>query len=99
MLKQLFKLVAVLFMALPLASAQQARVYGDGGNWTQEITGSLAMVKNLRVKVDIGSVRVEGGSQQTSNYVIRNHSYSGSEEKARHEFDSYKISAYIHGDT
>jgi hypothetical protein len=98
-LKQLSKFVAVLLLILPLASAQQTRVYGDGGNWTQEITGSLAMVKNLKVKVDIGSVRVEGGSQQSINYVIRNHSYSGSESKARHEFDSYKISAYVHGDT
>jgi len=99
MLKQLSKFVAVLLLTLPLASAQQARVYGDGGNWTQEVTGSLAMVKNLRVKVDIGSVRVEGGSQQDISYVIRNHSYSGSESKARREFDSYKISAYVHGDT
>jgi DUF4097 and DUF4098 domain-containing protein YvlB len=99
MLKQLSKFVAVLLLTLPLASAQQTRVYGDGGNWTQEITGSLAMVKNLKVKVDIGSVRVEGGSQQDISYVIRNHSYSGSESKARHEFDSYKISAYVHGDT
>jgi DUF4097 and DUF4098 domain-containing protein YvlB len=99
MLKQLSKLVAVLLIALPLASAQQARVYGDGGNWTQEITGSLAMAKNLKVKVDIGSVRVEGGSQQTISYVVRNHSYSGSEDRARREFDSYKISAYIHGET
>ena len=99
MLKQLSKFVALLLVTLPLASAQQTRVYGDGGNWTQEISGSLAIVKNLRVKVDIGSVRVEGGSQQSISYVIRNHSYSGSESKARHEFDSYKISAYIHGDT
>lgn len=99
MLKQLFKLVAVLLITLPLASAQQARVYGDGGNWTQEITGSLAMAKNLKVKVDVGSVRVEGGSQQTISYVVRNHSYSGSEDRARREFDSYKISAYIHGET
>src|SRR5579864_8745215 len=99
MLKQLSKFVAVVLLSLPLASAQQTRVYGDGGNWTQEITGSLAMVKNLKVKVDIGSVRVEGGSQQGINYVIRNHSYSGSEDRARREFDSYKISAYVHGDT
>jgi hypothetical protein len=99
MLKQLSKFVAVLLLILPLASAQQARVYGDGGNWTQEITGSLAMVKNLKIKVDVGSVRVEGGSQQSINYVIRNHSYSGSEDRARREFDSYKISAYVHGDT
>ena len=99
MLKQLSKFVAVVLLTLPLASAQQTRVYGDGGNWTQEITGSLAMVKNLKVKVDIGSVRVEGGSQQGISYVIRNHSYTGSEDRARREFENYKISAYVHGDT
>ncbi len=99
MLKQLSKFVAVLLLVLPLASAQQGRVYGDGGNWTQEITGSLAVVKNLKVKVDIGSVRVEGGSQSGITYVIRNHSYSGSEDRARREFESYKISAYVRGDT
>jgi DUF4097 and DUF4098 domain-containing protein YvlB len=99
MLKQLSKIVVVLLIALPLASAQQGRVYGDGGNWTQEITGSLALVKNLRVKIDIGSVHVQGGSQQDISYIIRNHSYNGSESRARHEFDSYKVSAYVHGDT
>jgi DUF4097 and DUF4098 domain-containing protein YvlB len=99
MLKQLSKFVAVLLLVLPLASAQQPRIYGDGGNWTQEITGSLATVKSLKVKIDIGSVRVEGGSQQGISYVIRNHSYSGSEDRARREFESYKISAYVHGDT
>jgi DUF4097 and DUF4098 domain-containing protein YvlB len=99
MLKRLTKFIAVLLLILPLASAQQTRIYGDGGNWTQEISGSLAAVKNLKVKVDIGSVRVEGGSQQGISYVIRNHSYSGSEDRARREFDSYKISAYVRGDT
>ena len=88
MLKQISKFVAVLLLALPLASAQQTRVYGDDGNWTQEISGSLAVVKNLKIKVDIGSVRVEGGSQSSINYVIRNHSYSGSEDWARREFDN-----------
>jgi DUF4097 and DUF4098 domain-containing protein YvlB len=99
MLKQLSKFVAVLLLVLPVASAQQTRVYGDGGNWTQEITGSLATVRNLKVKVDIGSVRVEGGSQQSINYTIRNHSYSDSQDRAQREFDNYKISAYVRGDT
>jgi len=99
MLKRLPKFVAVLLLLLPLARAQETRVFGEGGNWTQEITGSLAAAKNLRVKVDVGSVRVEGGSQQAINYSIRNHSYTSSESKARREFDSYKISAYVHGDT
>ena len=98
MLKKLSKLVAVLLAVLPFAMAQQTRVYREGGNWTQEITGTLAAAKNLRVKVDVGSVRVEGGSQNIS-YVIRNHAYTSSEEKARQEFDSYKVSTYLRGDT
>jgi hypothetical protein len=98
-LKRLFKLAGFLLLALPLAMAQQTRVYGDGGNWTEEITGSLAAVRNLRVKVDVGSVRVNGGSQQSIDYTIHNHSYSGSEQKARREFENYKISTYVRGDT
>ena len=55
--------------------------------------------RNLRVKVDSGVVRVVGGTQQTINYVISNHSYAASEEKARREFESYKISVSVRGDT
>jgi DUF4097 and DUF4098 domain-containing protein YvlB len=97
-LKKLSKLVAVLLAFLPLAMAQQSRVFRDGGNWTQEVSGTLASAKNLRVKVDVGSVRVEGGSQNIS-YMIRTHAYTSSESKAHEEFDSYKISAYLRGDT
>ena len=99
MLKKSSKLVAALLLLLPLATAQQARVYREGGNWAQEITGTLAAAKNLRVKVELGSVRVEGGSQPGINYVIRNRAYTSTEDKARREFDSYKISAYVRGDT
>lgn len=98
MLKKLAKVVAVLLLVMPMVMAQQGRIYGEDGNWTQEITGSLAAVKNLRVKVDMGSVHVAGGSAQGISYTIRNHSES-SENKARREFDSYKISAYVRGDT
>jgi len=97
-LKKLVKVVGALLALLPWAMAQQPRVYREGGNWAQEITGTLAPARNLRVKVDVGSVRVEGGSQNIS-YVIRTHAYTSSEEKARQEFDSYKISAYLRGDT
>jgi hypothetical protein len=97
-LKKVLKLGASLLLLLSLAGAQQARVYREGGNWAQEITGNLAAARNLRVKVDVGTVRVQGGSSAI-NYVIRNRSYSGSEDKARREFDSYKISTYVRGDT
>jgi len=98
-LKKQFKFALVLLLIVPAAFAQQGRISGEDGNWNQEITGSLAAVKNLRVKIDIGSVKVEGGSQPGINYTVHNHSYSGSESRARHEFDNYKITAYVRGDT
>jgi DUF4097 and DUF4098 domain-containing protein YvlB len=98
-LKGLSKLVAVLLLTPPLAVAQQSRIYGEGGNWTQEIKGSLAAVRNLRVKVDVGSVHLNGGPQQSIDYAVRSHSYSGSEQRARREFENYKVSAYVRGDT
>ena len=82
-----------MLLLLPLAVAQdtrpdeQTRVFQENGRWSRQITGSMPAAKNLRVKVDSGSVRVKGGSQQTINYSISNHSYASSEEKARREFD------------
>jgi DUF4097 and DUF4098 domain-containing protein YvlB len=42
---------------------------------------------------------VTGGSQASIDYSVSNHSYASSEDKARREFDGYKISAYVRGDT
>jgi DUF4097 and DUF4098 domain-containing protein YvlB len=104
-LKKLPKIVAALLLFLPLAVAQEARsdeqvrVSQENGKWTRHITGSLAAARNLRVKIESGSVRVTGGSQASIDYSVSNHSYASSEDKARREFDGYKISAYIRGDT
>ena len=99
MLKNLLKVAAAILLAAPLAGAQQSRVQNEGGNWTQEITGTLSGARNLRVKVDAGTVRVEGGAQADISYVVHNRSYTSSEEKARQDFDQYKVSAYVRGDT
>jgi len=98
-LKLLAKALTVVVLVLPSAPAQQTRIYEDGGNWAREVTGSLAAVKNLKVRVDVGSVRVTGGAQQSIDYTIRNLSYGGSEQVARREFENYKISATVRGDT
>jgi hypothetical protein len=99
MLKKFSKLVAALLLLLPLGAAQETRVYREGGNWAREITGALAAAKNLRIKVDMGSVHVQGGSQSGISYVVRNRASTSSEDSARREFDSYKVSAYVRGDT
>jgi branched-subunit amino acid transport protein len=56
-------LALLLALYIPTAFAQESKVFRDGGKWTQEITGNLGASRNLRVKVHVGSVRVEGGSQ------------------------------------
>ena len=79
--------------------AQDVKVSREGGSWGQEITGSLAAVKNLRIKVDMGSVVVHGTQQQGINYVVHTHFDHSSEQEARREFEKYKITAYVKGDT
>jgi DUF4097 and DUF4098 domain-containing protein YvlB len=92
-------LACMVALLAPLAPAQETHIAREGGAWGQELTGSLAAVKNLRVKVDMGSVVVHGGQQQGINYVIHTRSFTSSEQDARRQFESYKISAYVRGDT
>jgi DUF4097 and DUF4098 domain-containing protein YvlB len=95
-----FASVAVLVAALAsLALGQETRVYREGSNWVQEMTGDLGAAKNLRVKLAAGSVRVQGGAQSKITYVIHRKAYTSSEEKARHEFESYRINTSVKGDT
>ncbi len=86
-------LVLLLWLA-PLAAAQE-RVSQDGNG--KEITGTLTAVKNLRVKVDMGSVVVHGGQQQSITYNI--HTNFGGSGDGRRMADQYKITAYVKGDT
>jgi DUF4097 and DUF4098 domain-containing protein YvlB len=74
-------------------------VYREGSNWVQEMTGDLGAAKNLRVKLDAGSVRVQGGSQAGITYVIHRRAYTSSEQQARREFESYRVNTSVKGDT
>jgi hypothetical protein len=101
---QIVGLAGMLALLAPLAFipkswAQETHVTREGGDWGQEITGSLAGVKNLRIKVDMGSVVVRGGQQQGINYVIHTRFGSTSEQEARRQFEQYKVTAYVKGDT
>lgn len=102
MLKQLSKFAGIALLLWSLACAAQntqSRFFRDGSNWAQESSGSLNAARNLRVKVDSGAVKVQGGSQQAITYVFHSVSNSSSEDKARRALESYKISAYVRGDT
>ena len=98
MRKTLIKVGILVALLATVCVAQQTSVQKEGNYWTSVANGSLTGVKNLHIKVEIGTVRVQGGSQGIS-YVIRNKSYEGSEDRARRQFESYKISSYVRGDT
>jgi DUF4097 and DUF4098 domain-containing protein YvlB len=101
-LKQTLKLAGtgILMAALAsLAVGQEPRVYREGGNWVQEMTGDLGAANNLRVKLAAGSVRVQGGSQAGITYVIHRRAYTSSEQEARRQFESYRINTSVKGDT
>jgi DUF4097 and DUF4098 domain-containing protein YvlB len=92
----------VLTLALAcvaLGQQNQNRIYQEGSNWAQVVSGSLAAAKNLRIKTEFGSVRVRGGSQSGIEYVFRNLSNTSSEDRARRLLGSYKVNSYVRGDT
>ncbi|MGA9529361.1 MAG: hypothetical protein WBS24_14695 [Terriglobales bacterium] len=101
-MKYAIKFAGVAIAAVALASlalGQEGRIYREGGNWVQEVTGNLSAAKNLRVKLDTGSVKVQGGSQSNITFVIHRLAFTGSEEQARRQFQSNRISTSVKGDT
>jgi len=92
-------LVLALGTLVPLAPPQESRISHEGGAWTQQSSGSMSSAKNLRVKVDMGSIRIRGTSQPGVRYESSGRTYDSSEEHARHELNSYKINASVKGDT
>jgi hypothetical protein len=92
-------LLGVLALLAPLASPQEVQISREGGAWSQVLTGSLAGVKNLRVKLDMGSVVVRGTQQASIEYTLHMHSRASSEQDARRQFEDYKVTTYVKGDT
>ncbi len=89
--------LAALAAAVP-ALAQQSRMYREGNAWVEEVTGTIADARQLKVQTDVGSVQVQGGTQNETQYVIKKRSYTGSEEDARRSFEHFKITATRRGD-
>ncbi len=101
-LKQAIKLAGIAVLTTGLASlalCQETRVYREGSNWVQEMTGSLGSARNLRAKLASGAVKVQGGSQAGITYVIHRRAYTSSEQQARREFESYRFNTSVKGDT
>lgn len=92
--------ILVAALGVGLAQAQQpsgTRVYREGNSWIEEITGSLPAARNVKLKTDMGNVRVQGGAQGIG-YTFRMRVSGGSEEAARRRLDSFRVSASRQGE-
>jgi DUF4097 and DUF4098 domain-containing protein YvlB len=98
-LLQVGGLAGMLVLAASFLGAQETHVSREGGAWGEEITGSLAAVKNLRIKVDMGTVVVRGGQESGISYVVHTRYGNSSEQDARRQFEQYKVTAYVKGET
>ena len=98
-MKKIFQFALALGLLAPMVAAQQARIFQENGGWSQEVTGTLAGGKNLRVKIEAGAVKVQGGQQAGITYLYRAHISGASEEKARRQFEAYKVNGFVRGDT
>jgi hypothetical protein len=86
MLKTNLKIAVAALMLSAAAMAQQARIYQESGGWAQEVSGTLASVKNLHVRVEAGAVNVVGGSSSGISYQMITRARTSSEEKARRQY-------------
>lgn len=100
-MKRAVQLGAVLLLVSLAASAGETRVYREGNIWVQEITGSLAPMKKVRVSTPAGAVKVVGSPQQQNiTYKIRKRAHrAGSEEEARRLFEQTKVTVWPQGET
>lgn len=100
-MKQLSKFAGMFLVLMSLASAAwaQGRISNQRGSWSQDSSGSIPSARNLQIKTQFGSVRVQGGSQQGITYIFHSMAYSPSEEKARRQLQSIKVTSNVRGDT
>jgi hypothetical protein len=95
---QFASVLCALAVLAPAALARGANEPHGSDTWSQTSSGTLAAARNVRIKVDMGSVVVRGGQQPGISYVLRSNSYS-SEKESRRQFGSFKISSSVKGDT
>ena len=98
-MKKLLHFAAGLVLLSSMMAAQESRTTNEGGTWSHEITGTLSGAKNLRVTVDSGAVKIEGTDQGDIKYALHSRAPGASEERARRNFDNYRVSGNVRGDT
>ncbi|HEY6272733.1 MAG TPA: hypothetical protein VIX19_12195 [Terriglobales bacterium] len=100
--------IATLFFAASMAGVAQtpnsspgssSRLYRQGNEWVQEISGTLPARRVVRVKSSAGSIKVQGGTETSVSFTVREHIRAATEEAAKKELSRLKFSTYSAGET
>ena len=76
-----------------------SRIYKEGDKWVEEMTGTLAGARNLKLVTDIGSVTIVGADQPSITFVIKKRTHKGGEETARKLLQSFAVNVSRKADT
>lgn len=100
-MKQHVQLAALLLAASLAAVAQdtKSKVFRiNGGEWVEEITGTLSSRKTVKVKTTSGPIHLTGAVQKNIVYTVRKRVRAVSEEAAKREFARLRFTAATSGD-
>ena len=97
--KRAIQIGLAVVVAVAAAFSQDSKVYREGDTWVEQVTGSLSGARNLKLITDMGSVRVEGGNQSDITYTVVKRVRAYSEQDARREFETIRVSAGNSGET
>ena len=98
-MKRALQIGLMIAWAAVAALAQDSKVVREGDTWVERVTGTLSSARNLKLITDMGSVHVEGGSQSDITYTIIKRVRAYTEQDARREFETIRISAGNSGET
>ena len=91
-------LIAVAVLWARPSVAQDSKIWQDGQDWVQVVTGTLPAARVLKVTTPIGSVQVTGGSQKGIQYTVTKRICMG-EAEARRQLETFRVSSASRGET
>ncbi len=93
--------IGVLLLAGGLAVAQEkppTHLTHSGDEWVEEVTGTIAAARSVKVRAYAGPIRIQGGPQKNITYTLRKHVQASSEKAARRELHRMHVLTSTEGD-
>lgn len=100
-MRQRAQLAALLLVASLTAVAQDTnyKIFRrSGGEWVEEINGTLTPGKTVRVKTTSGPIHLTGAQQKNITYTVRKFVRATSEDAAKREFAQLRFTVATAGD-